>query len=106
MTDTALQARSRASGGSQGKRQIVMDRAFQSATAFFALLVLVVVANAVVIWVKGIRAGGLPTTEVPKQPSRLVEPSDFFATPEEKEAVRRWEAERDLAGSGTGGSER
>ena len=36
----------------------------------------------------GAAAGGLPTTEVPAQPSYLVAPSDFFATPEEKEAVR------------------
>ena len=36
MTDNALQAQGRALGGLQAKRQIVMDRAFQSATAFFA----------------------------------------------------------------------
>jgi hypothetical protein len=35
---------------------------------------------------------------VPWQESHLVQPSDFFATPEEKEAVRQWEA----VGSGTG----
>jgi carbon starvation protein len=66
--------------------------------ALFALLVLVVVANAVVIWVKALRAGGLPTTEVPWHESHLVQPSDFVATAEEKEAVRQWEA----AGHGTG----
>jgi carbon starvation protein len=62
--------------------------------ATFALLTLVVVANAVVIWVRAWRAGGLPTTEVPHQPSHLVAPSDFFATKEEKAAVREWEASR------------
>jgi len=48
------------------------------------------------------KAGGLPTTEVPKQPSDLVAPSDFFATKEEKEAVgEEWEAsQRDLPGTG------
>jgi carbon starvation protein len=66
--------------------------------AIFALLVLVVVANAFVIWFRALRAGGLPTTEVPWHESHLVQPSDFFATPEEKEAVRQWEA----VGSGTG----
>jgi carbon starvation protein len=66
--------------------------------ATFALLVIVVVANAVVIWVRAVGAGGLPTTEVPWQESHLVAPSDFFATPEEKEAVREWEA----AGHGAG----
>jgi carbon starvation protein len=60
--------------------------------AAFALLVVVIVVNALMIWVKAIRAGGLPTTEVPKQESHIVAPSDFIATKEEKEAVREWEA--------------
>jgi carbon starvation protein len=69
--------------------------------AAFALLVILIVANAVVIWVRAIRAGGLATTEVPKQPSHIVAPSDFFATKEEKEAVREWEAsQRELVGGG------
>jgi len=68
--------------------------------AVFALLVLVVVANALLIWVKALRAGGLPTTEVPAQPSSLVAASDFFATREEKEAVREWEAARTPATRG------
>jgi carbon starvation protein len=69
--------------------------------AAFALLVIVIVANAVVIWVRAIRAGGLPTTEAPKQPSHIVAPSDFFATKEEKEAVREWEAsQQELVGGG------
>jgi carbon starvation protein len=59
--------------------------------SIFALLVVVVVVNAAFIWVKAVRAGGLPTTEVPHEPSRLVAPSDFFATKEEKEAVRQYE---------------
>ena len=67
--------------------------------AVFALLVLVVVANAVVIWAQAVRAGGLPTTEVPWHESRLVGPSDFFATAEEKEAVREWEAARQGVGA-------
>ena len=64
--------------------------------ALFASLVIVIVVNALIIWAKAIRAGGLPTTEVPKQPSHLVAPSDFFATKQEKAAVREWEsAERE-----------
>ena len=64
--------------------------------ALFASLVIVIVVNALIIWAKAIRAGGLSTTEVPKQPSHLVAPSDFFATKQEKEAVREWEsAERE-----------
>jgi carbon starvation protein len=60
--------------------------------AIFALLVIVIVLNAFVIWIKALRAGGLPTTEVPATPSEIVAPSDFFATKEEKQAVREWEA--------------
>ncbi|HTW14951.1 MAG TPA: carbon starvation CstA family protein [Nocardioides sp.] len=62
--------------------------------ASFAVLVLVIVANAALIWIRAIRAGTLPTTEVPAQPSELVAPADFFATRSEKEAVVAWEAER------------
>jgi len=72
----------------------------------FAGLVVVVVANAAVMWVRALRAGGLPTTEVPKVESRLVAPSDFFATTEEKEAVRRWEDERRDRGGLVGGARR
>ncbi|GGD06120.1 carbon starvation CstA family protein [Nocardioides daphniae] len=71
--------------------------------ATFALLVLVVVLNAFWIWVKAIRAGGLPTTEVPKVESRIVAPADFFATAEEREAMVRWETEhghRERVGAG------
>ncbi|WP_110239692.1 carbon starvation CstA family protein [Nocardioides gilvus] len=76
--------------------------------ALFAVLVIVIVLNALYIWFKAVRAGGLPTTEVPKARSALVAPADFFATKEEKEAVARWEAEhRELAsaarGAGRGG---
>lgn len=70
--------------------------------ASFALLVLVILANAVVIWVKAARAGTLPTTEVPHSPSEVVAPADFFATAEEKKAVAEWEASRgEPVGGGT-----
>ncbi len=72
----------------------------------FAGLVVVVVVNAAMIWVKALRAGGLPTTEVPKVESTLVAPSDFIATAEEKEAVRRWESERRDRGDLVGGGRR
>ncbi|GAA1743045.1 carbon starvation CstA family protein [Aeromicrobium alkaliterrae] len=63
--------------------------------AIFALLVIVIVANAALIWVRAIRAGSLPTTEVPHTESHIVAPSDFIATADEKKAVAEWEAERD-----------
>ena len=62
--------------------------------ASFALLVLVIVANAAVIWVKAARVGSLPTTEVPRTESHIVAPADFFATQEEKRAVAEWEESR------------
>jgi carbon starvation protein len=71
----------------------------------FAVLTLVVVASAIPIWVKAVREGGLPTQEAPKEPSKIVAPQDFFATKEEKAAVKEWEAEqRELAGSEPAGS--
>ncbi len=62
--------------------------------ALFAVLVIVVAINALVVCVRAARAGGAPTTEVPAEPSHLVAPSDFFATKEEKQAVREWESSR------------
>lgn len=83
-----------------------MDQVIQNSTTngvlqlTFAILTLIVVANAAVVWVRALRAGSLPTTEVPATPSRIVAPSDFFATAEEKAAVRAWEESR-LTGSRT-----
>lgn len=84
-----------------------MDQIIRNSTtngviqATFALLVIVIVANAVVIWVRAIKAGSLPTTEVPHTPSQIVAPADFIATREEKEAVAAWEKERaDLTHAG------
>jgi len=69
--------------------------------SLFAVLTLIVVASAIPIWVKAVKRNGLPTLEAPKEPSRLVAPSDFFATAQEKQAVREYEAsQRELAGSG------
>jgi carbon starvation protein len=68
--------------------------------ALFALLTLVVVANAAVIRARALRSGGLPTTEVAAVDSNVVAPSDFFATAEEKEAVRAWEAEHGSLAAG------
>ncbi|WP_432572961.1 carbon starvation CstA family protein [Kineococcus sp. SYSU DK005] len=50
----------------------------------FALLVIVVALNAAVVVARALRAGSLPTTEVPAVPSRLREPAGLFATAEEK----------------------
>ena len=65
--------------------------------SLFAVLVLIVVANAVVVVVRAIRAGGLPTTEEPATPSRIVEPAGLFPTAEEKRAIAEHER---LVGAG------
>ncbi len=68
--------------------------------ALFALLTLAVVVSAIPIWIRAYQAGGLPTTETPHEPSTLVAPAEFFATKEEKQAVREYEeAQREPAAS-------
>jgi carbon starvation protein len=52
-------------------------------SAFFAILILVVIADATRICIKAFRAGGLPTTEVPASESHLRAPSGFFARTDE-----------------------
>jgi carbon starvation protein len=53
--------------------------------ALFAVLVVIVIADAARVWVKAIRARrALATTEVPHVPSRLVAPAGLFATAEER----------------------
>jgi carbon starvation protein len=67
---------------------------------FFALLTLVVVANAVVVIARALRSRQpLPTTEEPAEPSHLVEPSGLFPTAEEKRAIAEHER---LVGTGAG----
>jgi carbon starvation protein len=66
--------------------------------AFFALLVLVVVVHAVVVIARAIRSAGLPTTEEPSVPSKLVEPAGIFPTAEEKRAMAEHER---LVGAGS-----
>jgi carbon starvation protein len=66
--------------------------------AFFALLVLVVFVNALVVVARAVRTRGtLPTTEEPAVPSAIVEPAGLFATAEEKRAMAEHER---LVGAG------
>jgi carbon starvation protein len=62
--------------------------------ALFAVLTLVVVLNAIPIWLRARKAGQLPTREAPHEQSDVVAPSDFIATKEERAAVHEWEASR------------
>ncbi len=76
------------------------QRVLQSVFAVLALLV-----GPTPRWsgVRAIRAGGLPTTEAPAEPSRIVEPSGFFPTAAERELLdaerARLAAEREPSGS-------
>ncbi|TKJ16805.1 carbon starvation CstA family protein [Blastococcus sp. CCUG 61487] len=85
--------------------QAEMDQVIVNSTlngilqAAFAVLVLVVVVNAVVVIARAVRTGGLPTTEEPPVPSKLVEPAGFFPTAEEKAAMAE---HRRLVGAGAG----
>jgi carbon starvation protein len=58
--------------------------------AFFALLIILIIADAARVWI-GIIRGRRPleTTEVPAQPSRLVAPSGLIATPSEREEMAK-----------------
>jgi Carbon starvation protein, predicted membrane protein len=57
-------------------------------SAVFALLIIIVIANAVVVWYRALTSPTpWPTTEAPAVPSKIVAPSGLFATREEKEAM-------------------
>jgi carbon starvation protein len=67
----------------------------------FALLTLTVIASAIPVWIKAAKLGGLPTTEVPPEPSHLVDAAEIFATSQEKVAIREYQtSQRELARSG------
>jgi carbon starvation protein len=67
-------------------------------SALFAVLIIIILADACRVWIKALRAGGdLPTTEEPHTPSKLWAPSGLIATREEREIMR------ERAGSGAGG---
>ncbi|MFD0485646.1 carbon starvation CstA family protein [Kineococcus sp. GCM10028916] len=64
--------------------------------SLFAVLVVVIALNAAVVVVRALRAGGLPTTEEPAVPSKLVEPAGLVVTAQEQRelALARAELER------------
>ena len=70
----------------------------------FASLVIIVVIAALVVCVRSVRVGGMPTTEEPDTPSHYFAPSSFLTTPTEKQVAAEW-ANSGLSPvpSGTGG---
>jgi len=79
--------------------------------ALFATLIIIVILDASRIWVKAIRAGGLPTTETPFVESKLWAPAGLIPTSEERAVLARASAnadgsvsgDRDLTPTGGGG---
>jgi carbon starvation protein len=65
--------------------------------ALFAVLIVIVILDAVRVWLRVLRTGPQPTTEAPFVPSRLVAPVGLFPTRQEREL------ERELALVGRGG---
>ncbi|UTM37756.1 carbon starvation protein A [Rhodococcus pyridinivorans] len=57
----------------------------------FAVLVLIVVAAGVVVCIRSVRAGGMPTTETPDVPSKIFAPAGFVPTPAERELQKEWD---------------
>jgi carbon starvation protein len=82
-------------------QQIITNATVDGVLAvLFALLTLIVLASAIPIWIKAAKAGGLPTTEAPHEPSHLVVAAEIFTTADEKQAIRDYEDhQRTLASS-------
>jgi carbon starvation protein len=55
--------------------------------ALFAILIVIVILDAMRVWMKAIRAGSLPTTEVPFVESHLVVPTGRFERREDPAGV-------------------
>ncbi|UYP19450.1 carbon starvation protein A [Rhodococcus sp. Z13] len=57
----------------------------------FAGLVLIVFVTGVMVCIRSIRAGGMPTTETPAVPSKIFAPAGFVPTPVERELQQQWD---------------
>ena len=65
--------------------------------ALFAVMIIIVIADAARIWIKAMRAGGhLPTFEAPYVASKLVAPAGLFPTAEDRAALARHQRRRAL----------
>jgi carbon starvation protein len=72
---------------------VIRNTAIQTGLSIlFATLVAVVFVTGIVVSVKAVRAGGLPTSEEPDQPSRIFAPKSFVPTPAEREVLAQWKA--------------
>ncbi|MBB5078767.1 carbon starvation CstA family protein [Nonomuraea endophytica] len=73
----------------EAMRQIVVNSTVDGIlAAFFAILIIIVLLDAIRVWVRAIRSTEpLPSTEEPFVESKLVEPAGLIATREEKELM-------------------
>jgi len=80
---------------------VIRNTAIQGTLSIvFAVLVLVVVVVGAVVMVRSVRAGGLPTTEEPDEPSRMFAPRGMIPTAAEREVQALWdEHARERAGT-------
>lgn len=72
--------------------QVVTNTMIQGVlSVVFAGLVVMVVTAAILVWVKALRAGSLPTSEAEGVPSRIFAPSGFVPTAGEKAVLAEWD---------------
>ncbi|MDR1808279.1 MAG: carbon starvation protein A [Propionibacteriaceae bacterium] len=89
------------SGTMDNLNAVIRNTAIQEImSVVFAVCVLVVFVVGVVVSVKAIRAGGLPVTEEPDQPSHYFAPAGLFSTKEEKALAAEWAAYKAAHGEG------
>ena len=66
-------------------------------------MLIVALVGAIVCASRSIRAGGLPTTEEPDEPSRIFAPRGMIPTAAEREVQALWDArERERTATGAG----
>ena len=71
--------------------QVIFNTTVQGILSIvYASLVIIVVLAAIAVWVKAIRAGGLPTSEAEGKPSRIFAPRGFVPTPAERAVLEEW----------------
>ena len=72
---------------------VIRNTAIQTGLSIlFATLVAIVFITGIVVSIKALRAGGLPTSEEPDKPSRIFAPKTFVPTPAEREVLAEWKA--------------
>ena len=83
-----------AAASTPAMQAVVRNTAVQGTLSIlFAVLVIIVLATAITVSVRAVRAGGSHSTESEIVPSRMFAPSSLVATREEKAVEARWASE-------------